>query len=222
MNDIWVSCQKAPNEDWLDAEKWLLSDHGNIKVPRISLLKWLCPGKPLEQIARFLCLWAHESGSLEDVTNTLKAEAVFLFFWFKARTPTLLAFYWSQLHMIFLFISWLGYKLFFFNFCMCLRRSYLRMCAGMYACAHTGRPEESGVWSSAANQQTPGILFSLPPMPCVGILGKHVVTCFVCGCWGFKLRSCPLNDFSSSNFSKHLVPIFLCLIYTTNLVRSIY
>lgn len=113
MNDIWVSCQKAPNEDWLDAEKWLLSDHGNIKVPRISLLKWLCPGKPLEQIARFLCLWAHESGSLEDVTNTLKAEAVFLFFWFKARTPTLLAFYWSQLHMIFLFISWLGYKLFF-------------------------------------------------------------------------------------------------------------
>lgn len=144
MNDIWVSCQKAPNEDWLDAEKWLLSDHGNIKVPRISLLKWLCPGKPLEQIERFLCLWAHESGSLEDVTNTLKAEAVFLFFWFKARTPTLLAFYWSQLHMIFLFISWLGCKL-FFQFLYVFEEELLaHVC--WYVCLCTYR-EARGIWS---------------------------------------------------------------------------
>lgn len=117
---------------------------------------------------RFLCLWACKSGSLEDFTNTLKAEALFLVFWFKALSSFLLPLVTTINDLSFYF--WPGCKLFQILFVF-EEELHAHMCWCACMCTYM---EVRGIWSSAANQQSPGILLSPSPTHCAGVIGKHV------------------------------------------------
>lgn len=143
---------------------------------------------------RFLCLWACKSGSLEDFTNTLKAEALFLVFWFKALSSFLLPLVTTINDLSFYFLA----RLQTFSNLVCVWGG--TTCTCVLVCMHVhihGGQRHLELCCQPAKSRNPLVPISYP------LCWGYRQACGR-GCGGFKLRSGPLNDFSRSNFQNIL------------------
>lgn len=117
---------------------------------------------------RFLCLWACKSGSLEDFTNTLKAEALFLVFWFKALSSFLLPLVTTINDLSFYFLA----RLQTFSNLVCVWGG--TTCTCVLVCMHVhihGGQRNLELCCQPAKSRNPLVPISTH---CAGVIGKHV------------------------------------------------